>query len=68
MGRAAIILALADDIVERSRPGKPIKLSCRVHDRDVTVHVPTLIAWRPRTISERFQHVFGRHLIVKPGR
>jgi len=64
--RAGVILALADDIVERSRPGVPLRLSVRVRDREVVVSAPTVVAWRPRRVAERFQQVFGRQLNVRP--
>jgi len=65
--RAGVILALADDIVERSRPGIPLQLSVRVRDREVVIAAPTVVAWRPRRVAERFQQIFGRQLIVRPG-
>jgi hypothetical protein len=31
------------------------------------VSVPSLLAWRPRGLAERFERVFGRRLSVLPG-
>jgi exopolyphosphatase/guanosine-5'-triphosphate,3'-diphosphate pyrophosphatase len=66
--RAGVILALADDIGERCRRGRPISLRCRVGRRDVRIAVSGLEGWRPRRIGERFEGAFGRSLHVVPGR
>jgi exopolyphosphatase/guanosine-5'-triphosphate,3'-diphosphate pyrophosphatase len=65
--RAAVVLALADDIEERCRPDAPISLRCSVGKREASVSVPALLAWRPRGLTERFERVFGRRLSVRPG-
>ncbi|HEY7513430.1 MAG TPA: hypothetical protein VIC87_03080, partial [Vicinamibacteria bacterium] len=65
--RAAALLVLADDIVERCPDGKAITLDCRVHQDEVEVRVPELLAWRPRTVGRRFERAFGRTLSVKAG-
>jgi exopolyphosphatase/guanosine-5'-triphosphate,3'-diphosphate pyrophosphatase len=65
--RAGVILALADDVLERSRGDRRPRLGCRVKEREVLVSAPGLIAWRPRGIGERFQHAFGRRLDVRAG-
>jgi exopolyphosphatase/guanosine-5'-triphosphate,3'-diphosphate pyrophosphatase len=65
--RAGVILALVDDIIERSRRDRRPRLSCRVRPREVVIGAPELLAWRPRGIGERFQHSFGRRLDVRPG-
>jgi exopolyphosphatase/guanosine-5'-triphosphate,3'-diphosphate pyrophosphatase len=65
--RAGVILSLADEIVERCRPGVPLRLSVRVREREVVIAAPAVVAWRPRRIAERFQQTFGRQLIVRPG-
>jgi exopolyphosphatase/guanosine-5'-triphosphate,3'-diphosphate pyrophosphatase len=65
--RAGVVLALADDILERSRRDRHPRLSCRVREREVVISAPDLRAWRPRGIGERFQHAFGRRLDVRPG-
>ena len=66
--RAGVILALADDIGERCRRGRPISLRCRVERRKVRIAVSALEGWRPRRIAERFESAFGRSLHVAPGR
>jgi exopolyphosphatase/guanosine-5'-triphosphate,3'-diphosphate pyrophosphatase len=65
--RAAVVLALADDIEERCRPDGPIALRCSTGKREVRVSVPALLAWRPRSLAERFERVFERRLDVRPG-
>jgi exopolyphosphatase/guanosine-5'-triphosphate,3'-diphosphate pyrophosphatase len=65
--RAAALLVLADDIEERCPDGKAITLDCRVHQDEVEVRVPELLAWRPRTVGRRFERAFGRTLSVKAG-
>jgi exopolyphosphatase/guanosine-5'-triphosphate,3'-diphosphate pyrophosphatase len=65
--RAAVLLALADDIEERCPRRSPVALRCRVERREAVVTVPALAAWRPRDLAERFQASFGRRLVVKPG-
>jgi exopolyphosphatase/guanosine-5'-triphosphate,3'-diphosphate pyrophosphatase len=64
--RAAVILALADDIEERCPRGRPIRLSLTV-GRSVTVRVPIMESWRPRTVAPRFERAFGKPLDVIPG-
>jgi exopolyphosphatase/guanosine-5'-triphosphate,3'-diphosphate pyrophosphatase len=65
--RAAVVLALSDDIEERCRPGAPVSLRCSVGKREARVSVPSLLAWRPRGLAERFERAFGRRLDVRPG-
>ena len=62
--RAAVVLALADDIDERLRPGRTPSLGFRVRRRHVEISVPGLLGWRPRTLSQRFRRAFGRELVV----
>ena len=62
--RAAVVLALADDLQERCvRDSRP-DIECRVGRREVTVVVPSLVGWRPRTLGERFERAFDRALVV----
>ena len=65
--RAAVVLALADDIEERCPPGVPIGVRCSLGKRALGVSVPALLAWRPRALDQRFEKVFGRRLDVVPG-
>jgi exopolyphosphatase/guanosine-5'-triphosphate,3'-diphosphate pyrophosphatase len=65
--QAGTILALADDLTERSPPGSPSSLRCRVGKRHARIEVSSLIAWRPRRLAARFEDAFGRTLEVRPG-
>lgn len=62
--RAAVILALADDIEERCPPEVPIHLDCRIRKDEVALTVPELGGWRDRKIGPRFGKAFGRELVV----
>jgi exopolyphosphatase/guanosine-5'-triphosphate,3'-diphosphate pyrophosphatase len=64
LGRAAALLALADDLEERCPRGAPVALECRVEKQEVVVKLPALAGWRPRTIASRFERAFGRRLTV----
>jgi exopolyphosphatase / guanosine-5'-triphosphate,3'-diphosphate pyrophosphatase len=68
VGRAATLLALADDIEERCPPGKPLDVEVESERQEVRVRVPALAGWRPRAMAERFERAFGRKLTVIPGR
>ncbi len=68
VARAGLLLALADDIEERCRPGAPIHLVVERSRRTVGVRVPTLIAWRARGLATRFERVFGLRLNVGNGK
>jgi hypothetical protein len=62
--RAAVILALADEIEARCPRGRPIKVDCEV-GRRVTISVRSLPSWLVKDLDKRFEHVFGRPLIVR---
>jgi exopolyphosphatase/guanosine-5'-triphosphate,3'-diphosphate pyrophosphatase len=66
--RAAVLLALADEITERCPPGSPPVLRCLARGREVKVAVPALGCWGVRGLAERFEAAFGRRLRVVPGR
>ena len=62
--RAAIILALADEIEARCPHGVPIAVDCTI-GRSVTVSVPLLPSWLAKDLDRRFERAFGRSLIVR---
>lgn len=64
--RAAVTLALADEIEARA-PRGPVRLTCDV-GRQVTIGVPSLRSWREKDLDRRFERSFGKRLVVKPGR
>jgi exopolyphosphatase/guanosine-5'-triphosphate,3'-diphosphate pyrophosphatase len=68
ISRAALILALADDIQERCPVGAPIRLRVLRRGRSVTLSVPELIGWRSRGLARRFERLFERRLVVRNAR
>jgi len=62
--RAAIILALADEIEARCPRGDPIAVDCQI-GRNVTLTVPLLPSWLAKDLDKRFERAFGRPLIVR---
>jgi hypothetical protein len=62
--RAAIILALADEIEARCSGTGPIAVDCEI-GRRVTVSVPMLPSWLAESLDKRFERTFGRPLIVR---
>jgi exopolyphosphatase/guanosine-5'-triphosphate,3'-diphosphate pyrophosphatase len=62
--RAAIILALADEIEARCRRGGRIAIDCTI-GRDVKLSVPLLASWLAKDLDKRFERAFGRRLIVR---
>jgi exopolyphosphatase/guanosine-5'-triphosphate,3'-diphosphate pyrophosphatase len=63
--KAGVILALADDIVERCPPGSPIVVEAAVGDAGFVVTVPSLAGWRARKIGPRFERVMAMPLAVR---
>ncbi len=66
LDRAAVILALADEIEARCPRGRPIAVRCEV-GRTVKLSVPLLLSWRVKDLGQRFERGFGKPLIVKTG-
>ena len=66
LDRAAVLLALSDEIERRCPRGKRIKVSCSV-GKDIRVSVPQLSSWRSRDIEERFEKAFGKSLVIRTG-
>jgi hypothetical protein len=62
--RAAIILALADEIEARCPRGTRIAVGCEV-GRNVTLSVSLLPSWLAKDLDKRFKRAFGRSLIVR---
>jgi exopolyphosphatase/guanosine-5'-triphosphate,3'-diphosphate pyrophosphatase len=67
VGRAGVLLALADDLEERCPPGAALTLTGRIVEGGVVVEMPALLGWRPRALGRRFARAFGRELVIKPG-
>jgi exopolyphosphatase/pppGpp-phosphohydrolase len=64
LDRAAVVLALADEIEARCPRGRPIKVDCEV-GRRVTISVRSLPSWLAKDLDRRFERVFERSLIVR---
>ena len=66
LDRAAIVLALADEIEARCPKGAPIAIDCRI-GRAVTLTVTGLPSWLAKDLDKRFERAFGRPLVVSRG-
>jgi len=66
LSRAAVLLAMADEIEARCARGRAIALTCDVGPT-VKVSVPLLPSWQAKDVGQRFERAFGRPLIVKTG-
>jgi exopolyphosphatase/guanosine-5'-triphosphate,3'-diphosphate pyrophosphatase len=62
--RAAIILALADEIEARCPPRRRIAVECTI-GRRVTLFVPVLPSWLAKDLDRRFERAFGLPLLVR---
>jgi hypothetical protein len=62
--RAAVILALADEIEARCPHGGRIAVGCKI-GRSVTLSIPRLKSWLVKDLDKRFERAFGRSLIVR---
>jgi exopolyphosphatase/guanosine-5'-triphosphate,3'-diphosphate pyrophosphatase len=65
--RAAVVVALADEITERCGPGSQVDLTCRLRGDEAVVAVPGLESWAVRKLPERFERAFERRLRVVTG-
>jgi exopolyphosphatase/guanosine-5'-triphosphate,3'-diphosphate pyrophosphatase len=65
--RAAVLLALADEITERTPPGGRAVLDCHARGEQVVVAVKALPSWSVRGLGDRFEAAFGRKLRMVPG-
>ena len=64
LDRAAIILALADEIEARCPGSGPIAVNCTI-GKNVTLSVPLLPSWLAKDLDKRFESAFGRSLVVR---
>jgi exopolyphosphatase / guanosine-5'-triphosphate,3'-diphosphate pyrophosphatase len=64
--RAAVVLALADEVERRMAPGVSPKVERRDRRRAVELTVPIPHAWQAVDVAARFHRVFGRRLEVLP--
>jgi exopolyphosphatase/guanosine-5'-triphosphate,3'-diphosphate pyrophosphatase len=63
--RAAVALALAEELNRRIPPGEPATLKCTWRGR-FEVEAPVPARWQPRAVADRFRAVFGAKLSVVP--
>jgi exopolyphosphatase/pppGpp-phosphohydrolase len=63
--RAAVALALAEELNRRIPPGEPATLKCTWRGR-FEVEAPVPARWQPRAVADRFRAVFGANLSVVP--
>ena len=62
--RAAVILALADEIEARCPRDRRITVECKI-DRQVILTVRALPSWLAKDLDNRFERAFGRTLIIR---
>jgi exopolyphosphatase/pppGpp-phosphohydrolase len=62
--RAAVALALAEELHRRIPPGEPVTLTCTRRRGRFEVQAPVPAGWRPRTILDRFRSAFGGKLSI----
>jgi exopolyphosphatase/guanosine-5'-triphosphate,3'-diphosphate pyrophosphatase len=65
VGRANVILALAEEMDARCPKSAPLRLRCRVSKTHARIDVPALAGWHPRGLGDRFERVFGLRLVIK---
>jgi exopolyphosphatase/guanosine-5'-triphosphate,3'-diphosphate pyrophosphatase len=63
--RAAVALALAEELDRRIPPGEPASITCTWRGR-FEVEAPVPAPWQPRNLADRFRSVFGATLSVVP--
>ena len=64
LDRAAVIVALAEEIETRCAHGRRVTVDCKV-DRQVTITVRPLLSRLATGVGGRFEHAFGRPLLVR---
>jgi exopolyphosphatase/guanosine-5'-triphosphate,3'-diphosphate pyrophosphatase len=62
--RAAVVLLLADDLLERAPRGTTPRLQVAIRGDRVVIHPTRVTAWRPRGLGERFLRTFKKELFV----
>jgi exopolyphosphatase/guanosine-5'-triphosphate,3'-diphosphate pyrophosphatase len=62
--RAAVVLLLADDLLERAPRGTMPRLNVTVRGSQVRIRATRVTAWRPRGLGDRFLRTFKKELFV----
>lgn len=66
--RAAVVLAVADEITERTAPGSRPAVTCHLRGPEAVITVPSLESWGVRKLGDRFERAFDMRLVVAAGR
>ena len=66
--RAAMLLRIADDILQHSSTRSAADFDCRVGRAEVQIIGPGFDGWIPRGVGSRFERLFDRRLTVKSAR
>ncbi|TMC50969.1 MAG: Ppx/GppA family phosphatase [Chloroflexi bacterium] len=66
IGRAAVVLALADELERRLPPRRLPTLQHRRRKRALVLSVPMTHQWQPAGVADRFRRVFGEALVIEP--
>jgi exopolyphosphatase/pppGpp-phosphohydrolase len=67
LDRTSVILSLADEIEARCPRGKRITIRSTI-GRTVTLSVPQLPSWLAKDLDKRFEHAFGKQLVLARSR
>lgn len=67
LNRAAVLLALADEVERRMPRGTAVAVTRHDDRNDVVLTVPMPHDWMPGELAPRFRRVFGRDLVLEGG-
>jgi len=67
LNRAAVLLALADEVERRMPRGAAVSVARQDDRKDVVLTVPMPHDWMPGELAARFRGVFGRELVLEGG-
>jgi len=65
--RAAILLKMADDMLQHWPKGLPVVFDCQTGPEEIHIVGEGLDGWIPRGIGSRFENLFDRRLVVRSG-
>jgi len=68
VGRAAVVLVLADELEHRTAQGEPLRLARSDHGGVTTLRVALALRWDPGDVVPRFRRAFGSELVVETTR
>ena len=64
IGRAAILLRIADEVERRNLPAHPAPVRIRLTSDALALTGESLTGWRPRSVADRFRRAFHRELRI----